>query len=399
MRCNCLGRALCAVLLVSAPAAASPTLKDALDSAWARHPLSLAAAARVDERAARHDVASSWLAEGPRVSISQKSDRWNRNAGAREWEAEVGVALQMPAVRAARGVVAESEAALLESQAAAEKWRLAGDVRESYWHARMAASDLTLAERKVADARALSVDVERRYQAGEVARTDWNQALAALKGAESAAADARARASRAQRGVLTVTGLSQMPGGEEARQGPVSLELHPQLRELANAAGASLARQQEAGAQRRDPPEVSLGTVRERGAYGEPAAGSMVLRLTVPLAAGASNRARVAAAGAERIEAEARVQLARARIEAELASAEEDLAQLAHQVTHAEARLVLSRETHALLDKAYRLGELDLSARLRAEADRFDAEFALARAELERSRGISRFNQASGFLP
>ncbi|MFY8062159.1 MAG: hypothetical protein ACOVN2_00480, partial [Usitatibacteraceae bacterium] len=63
---------------------AAPTLKDAIESAWARHPVSQARAARLDESAAKRDIAASWLADAPRLSVSQKTDRWNQNAGARE---------------------------------------------------------------------------------------------------------------------------------------------------------------------------------------------------------------------------------------------------------------------------------------------------------------------------
>jgi len=119
----------------------------------------------------------------------------------------------------------------------------------------------------------------------------------------------------------------------------------------------------------------------------------------VPLPSGSRNRSRLAAAGAERIEAETKVPQARLRIEADIASAAEEVVQADRQIEFAESRLTLTRETHGLLDKAYKLGELDLPARLRAEADRFDAELSLARARLERSRSISRLNQASGHLP
>ena len=386
--------------IVSTNMHAAPTLKDAIESAWALHPVSQARAARLDESAAKRDVAASWMADAPRLSVSQKTDRWNQNAGAREWEAEIGVPLQMPGVRAARGVVAESEAARYEAHAAAEKWRLAGEVREAYWQARIGANDLVLAARKVTEARALSADVERRFKAGDVARTDWNQAVAALKLAESAEADARSKAYRSERAFLSLTSLTQLPSSEESRSAaPPSLDQHPQLRELMSEADTARARQQEANATRHDPPELSFGTVRDRGAFGESSAGSVVLRLTVPLPSGSRNRSRQAAAGAERIEAETRLPQARLRIEADIASATEEVSQATRQVEFAESRLNLTRETHALLDKAYRLGELDLPARLRAEADRFDAELSHARAQLERARNISRLNQASGQLP
>ena len=393
---------LLATMLPSGGGHAAPTLKDAVESAWAKHPIAQSRAARLDEAVAKRELAASWLADAPRVSVSQKTDRWNQNAGAREWEAEIGVSLQMPSVRTARGALAESEATRYDAYAAAEKWRLAGEVREAYWSARLDASDLVLATRKVAEAGALATDVERRFKVGEIARTDWNQALAALKMAESAEADARAKAFRSARAFLGLTALTQLPADDESRPDSgtsIASEQHPQLRELVRDADAARARQHEANATRQDAPEIAFGTVRERAAFGEASAGSVVLRLTLPLPSGARNRSRVASAGAERIEAESRVPQMRLRIEGDIASAAEDLSQATRQWEFAQSRQTLANETHVLLDKAYKLGELDLPARLRAEADRFDAELALARANLHRARSISRINQASGLLP
>ena len=406
MRCNFSWRitfaVLLATILLNGIGHAAPTLKDAVESAWAKHPVAQSRAARQDEASAKRELAASWLADAPRVSVSQKTDRWNQNAGSNEWEAEIGVSLQMPGVRAARGVLAESEATRYDAHAAAEKWRVAGEVREAYWSARIDASDLALATRKVAEASALSADVERRFKVGEIARTDWNQAHAALKMAESAEADSRAKAFRSARAFLALTALPPLPIDDESwrdSKTSIAIEQHPQLRELLLDAEVARARQQEANATGQDAPEIAFGAVRERSAYGEATAGSVVLRLTVPLPSGARNRSRVSLAGAERIEAESRVPQMRLRIDGDIASAVEDLSQATRQVEFAQSRAALARETHALLDKAYRLGELDLQARLRAEADRFDAELSLARANLHRSRSISRINQASGILP
>lgn len=49
--------------------------------------------------------------------------------------------------------------------------------------------------------------------------------------------------------------------------------------------------------------------------------------------------------------------------------------------------------------KSYRLGESDLPTRLRAETERFEAELAHARAQIETRRAISKLNQAHGLLP
>jgi outer membrane protein, heavy metal efflux system len=143
--------------------------------------------------------------------------------------------------------------------------------------------------------------------------------------------------------------------------------------------------------------------IRERAGYGESSpgssVGSVVMRLTVPLASGARNRVRQATAGAERTEAETRVLQTRARIEADIAASQEDVTQSNRQVEFAEARFKLISETHKLFEKAYQLGELDLPARLRAEADRYDAELSLSRSRIEAARNISRLNQSSGVLP
>jgi outer membrane protein, heavy metal efflux system len=390
----------CSIGSIHVTSHAAPSLKDAVESAWAKHPLAQSRAARLDQNAAKRELASSWLADSPRISLSQKTDRLNQNNGAREYEADISAAIQMPALRDARTTLAERETAVYEASFAAEKWRLAGEVREAYWQARFAAGELVLAERKVSNARSLSADVARRLKAGDVARTDSNQAEATVKLAEIMQAEARAKSFRAERVFLSATGLTQMPDGNEREADATqSLEQHPQLLELTRNTDAARAQQAETSAHRRDPPEISLGTVRERSGFGESSTGSVVMRLTVPLASGSRNRARLAEASAARIEAETRLPQARTRIKADIAAAKEEIAQAKQQVGFAEARFTLIRETHQLLDKAYKLGELDLAARLRAEADRFDAELGLSRARIELSRSVSRFNQSSGFMP
>ncbi|MFM9880034.1 MAG: TolC family protein, partial [Burkholderiaceae bacterium] len=65
----------------------------------------------------------------------------------------------------------------------------------------------------------------------------------------------------------------------------------------------------------------------------------------------------------------------------------------------ANERAALSSQAHALIAKSYRLGESDLPTRLRFEADKFDADLALARAIADAQRAVSRLNQAYGLLP
>ena len=59
----------------------------------------------------------------------------------------------------------------------------------------------------------------------------------------------------------------------------------------------------------------------------------------------------------------------------------------------------LANEVATLYAKAYRLGELDLPTRLRAEGERANASLALSRARIELKHAISRANHSLGLLP
>jgi cobalt-zinc-cadmium efflux system outer membrane protein len=58
-----------------------------------------------------------------------------------------------------------------------------------------------------------------------------------------------------------------------------------------------------------------------------------------------------------------------------------------------------AREIQALIAKSYLLGESDMPTRLRAQAERFEAELAHARTRLETRRAAARLNQSLGLLP
>ncbi|PWF48884.1 hypothetical protein C7C56_009530 [Massilia glaciei] len=138
---------------------------------------------------------------------------------------------------------------------------------------------------------------------------------------------------------------------------------------------------------------------RERPHYGAPHETSVLLRLKVPFAADARNLPRMAAAEAERAEADAALARGGERTQAEIAAARGELAQAQSAAQLSDERLALARDTQLLLARAFSLGEIDLPARLRAEAERFEAERAAVRARLEVGRATANLNQALGILP
>lgn len=390
---------LAAYVLAAAPAY-SQALHDAFEAAWSRQPASKAAGSREDELAAKRDAASALLPEPPSVNLGYRTDQPNQNTGIRELEGVLSLPMWLPSVRGAAQSVAQAETEQFSSILRAQRWRLAGEVREAYWQARLAATEQEVAQRKVGESVALAADVERRVKAGDLARSDLNQARSAEQLARATLADARGRSYRTAQTFFVLTGLKVLPIAVEA-QAPVpgELESHPQVAVNERAASTARAKLGQATAATRDAPEIEIGMRRERGAFGEPYANSVIVGIKLPFATDARNQPRITAANAELIEAQATSQLERQKLAAEIDAAQVELEQARAVELLAGERFRLAADTQALLAKAFALGELDLPARLRAENERFDAELALTRSRIDVGRAISRYNQAIGVLP
>ncbi len=335
----------------------------------------------------------------PSLALSQRSDRLNRNLGVRETEVELALPLWLPGTRAAALALAGAEGDATESQLQLSRLKLAGEVREAVWSLRFALNDVDISARRVAEAQALAADVQRRVSAGDLARTDANQAQGFVQLAGATQAEARGRMLRAERLYAALTGATALPLHDETPTPAPALETHPQVVNAERASAAARARLQHASRATRDPPELTLGLRSERATFGDGNATSARIGLRVPFGTDARNQPRITAASAELLEVEAGARLERDRLQAEIDAAAAELEQ-AHSIEQfAAARALLAAETQQLLAKGFRLGEIDLPTRLRTENDRFDAERALGHAHLEAGRAISRLQQAYGLLP
>lgn len=395
-------RALAAMgvtLFIAAPTHAQ-TLRDAVEKAWERQPAAQAQAFRTAELAARAKAAHAWVPAPPSIGLSERSDRLNRRAGAREVEAELSVPLWLPGQRQRESTLAGAEQDLQRDALDSAKWKLAGEVREAYWQARAADAERIAALRRLDDAVALAADVERRLKAGDLARTDFNQAKGAEHSARGAANEADARTARALLAFTTLTGLEALPSGDEAPAANAPpLPEHPALRQLDRAALAADARLRLAADNRRDNPELTLAYRRERSSNAEAYGGSVTLGIRIPLATDARNEPKVAAANAEYIEARTAYARLKDQLQAESLASQRELLQARAALVLAEERQRLAAENDQLLGKAFSLGEIDLATRLRTAAERYAADADVSRSRLEAGRAVSRLNQALGVLP
>lgn len=372
-----------------------PTLREAVDAAWALSSQARALASRQAELDARARAAGHFLAGPPTVSITHKEGR-GAASGAQETEAEISAPLWQPRLRSATASQVDAERAALAAETAAARLKLAAEARELAAVAALAEVERELASRKATEAQALAADTERRVRAGESARVDALRAGSAVREAESARAAAEGALARALANWRALTGLSQPAALDEAQgaEGP-----HPLAQAAEAQARAARSKLEVAEADRRDPMEVGVGVVRERAGGGAPTESAVRLSLRVPLGGDIRNGARIAAARAELEAAEAELDAATRHATAEREAALAELESARRSERLAAERERFAREAQELIAKSHRLGEADLPMRLRADAERFEAELARARAAIEARRALSRLNQANGAMP
>ncbi len=384
-------------ILIPVTVVRADTLHEVFESAWNRQPLQRSQSARLSELEAKKQVTSSLTPQPASFTVGQRSDQVGSNIGQRQTDIEFGAPLWLPGQRDSQRAVVEAETTQFTGIQTFSRWRLAGDVRDLWWSARIAESEKELANQRVSSAQKLLADVERRVKAGDLARIDANRVNVELQTAQIALKAAEAQAFRATQQFAVVTGLPSLPSDRE----PLSDQIvtnHPQ-----HLATQSLSLAQKRldliRATPRESPELSLGVTRQKDIANDPYNNSLSLRLRIPFSSSAVNQQRLASAQAEQAEAEAEQYLESARIDADITSARYELEQANASLALAEARFNTALDTQQLLERSFNLGESDLPSRLLAEAARFDAERNLIKSRLETGRAISKVNQALGVLP
>lgn len=383
------------------------SLHGVFEQAWAQQPEARSADLRRAAAGATRQAATQWTAEPPALELQAKTDRLGANVGSREYEAGVSVPLWLPGERARKGQLADAEQAALESQWAAARLRLAGQVREAWWAYQRARADLALNEDRLANAQGLAQDVARRFKAGDLSQADRHQADSAVAQAESAVAEAQGARDAALAALHAHLGgnrLAVEPQGSgepqpEPLPAPHAPEAHPALAELQDQAQVARRAAELAATQKRANPELLLATTRSKGQAGERYGQTVTLGLRIPLGSAPRAQAREATAQADAADAEARAAIAQSRLAAEAAAAKVRLVALQAQWQAMARNAALARETLAFYEKSFRLGETDLPTRLRVALEASQAQRQLARLRIDEAAAVSALRQALGLLP
>jgi len=377
------------------------TLAQALDQAWSRHPQAVAQPARKAQSQAQADLAAGLTPSPPSLSLSNLSDRLNANTGKNEWEVELSVPLWLPGQQATRILESVSAAAEVDARALALRLQLAGELREAWWTISGARLAVELAQRRVESARALESDALRRLKVGDLARTDANLAQNERLSAEGEWLESQTALRQAEQAYQLLTGATAPTHlAEEAL--PALTEgapVHPDLAAAQAAAQLAQARLAVAEKSRRDAPELAVWWVRDRGDFHAPYANSLGVKLTVPFSSSARIRHDSLAALADAAQAQAELARLHQRrtLDEEQARLNIELSQ--QQLAKAKERLALTLDTVRLAEKAFALGESDLSSLLRARSSQYESQALVNRQQMAYFAGVSRLNQSLGVMP
>lgn len=399
-------------LLLSCAAAQSPmtelssaaplTIAEAFRIAVAAQPWQIAQDERKREQEARARVADSWLGDAPTIASGLRTG--NRD-GLREYEIEISAPIATASRRNLQLESARGESAVYQATLAQQRLKLAGEIREAYWAAQLARAELTLVKDEFARATQLASDSARRTAAGDSARVDTLQAQTAVQTARSNLVDAEVKLDASKQVLRALIGDAAMrpladdnePRSESGAR-RAEWESHAALQLVRSTATSARAKLNEASGLPNAAPTLSFTLANERT---NSSANATSARIGVSIPFGGAQRAapKIAQANAELIEAQASEPMVLQQLRAEFDSAQRALSGIEVRIDVLAERARLATEVAELYAKAYRLGELDLPARLRAEGERASATLALARSRIEQKHAISRVNQSLGILP
>lgn len=377
------------------------SVRTVLDKAVERNPQRHVLQAMDGEVQARYTHARGMLPLAPAVSLRHQNDAIGSGRGEREWEAELELPVWLPGQRAARENVAQGAQGELASSQDGLRLQVAGVLRDAIWDVGMNAANVDLVRLRLKTAEALQHDVQRRHQAGELARTDLMLAENETLQARSALLRTEAELRHAQHRYRQLTGLGEIPAQPEETQSEQAglSEQHPLLREAEAKITLAQNARDLARLERRENPQVMLGARSERGSSADPYNTSVGVRVRIPLPSETRSAPLLAAAESNIAKVMSERERLHYAMETALHEAEHNL-----EVTKAELELAtqqhaLARENQRLAQKAFDLGEADLVHLMRVQALAYEAERALASRKVQLQWDIARYNQAVGVLP
>jgi outer membrane protein TolC len=349
---------------------------------------------------AKNRVANAMLPSAPAVGVIHQNDAIGSGRGERDWQAELELPVWQPKQRDNRLKVAEAIQSSTSASRQSLKLQVAGQLREALWNIAANDNNLSLAVNKLQVAKKLQSDVEKRYRAGELARTDAMLAEQEVLRVEKEKVRAEAEVMHARHRYYLLTGLRELPANYEERQSsledysqsPIWLETQSKL-------GLAETERDLAQVESHENMRVLLNVRNSKGAFDTTDNNSVGVHVRVPFGGEAS--AAPIRAAAEMVVGNALTEREAVRFELEAAmhEAEHNLSVSRAELSIATKQYEIAKESLTLAQKAFQLGETDLVSLLRVQAQTFEAQRAFTTRQIQVQWDIARYNQTVGVLP
>ena len=377
-------------------------------SALNNSPLMRAQSQRMDSlEAARRDA--NRFGAGPlTLEGSYRSDRSFDNQGLRETEIGISAPLWLWNERNNTQRLRDAQLQAGESRQRLQQLELAGLVRQVVWNTLAAHLDVEIAQARLVGSKKLMDDVERRVNAGDLAKADFLQASAlhvqaqtefgrALSNLSTVGAEFTAVAG------LPVTALNTANDVISREAMPVNvavdIQTHPVYVALQSEAQALQSQVDLIAIQTRDNPELGLAVVNDRAAFAAPNEKSLMVSTRIPLGASAAHESRLLAARADETEAQEKLKRAETTLRAQARAALSNAQWFETLQANAQKQAQLAKQVYAMYQQSFTLGETDLPSLLRFEQQAFEAERMAKKSIVEYSSKVSALRQALGLLP
>jgi len=375
-------------------------LSEVLEKAYARAPMQASLQSRDAMVLAKNRVANAMLPSAPAIGLIHQNDAIGSGRGERDWQAELELPVWQQKQRDNRLKVADAIQSSTIASRQSLKLQVAGQLREALWNIAANDNHLSLAINKLQVAQKLQSDVGKRYQAGELARTDAMLAEQEVLRVEKEKVRAEAELMHARHRYYLLTGLRELPASyqeqqsslEDYSQSPIWLEAQSKL-------GLAETERDLAQIESRENMRVLLNMRSSKGAFDTTDNNSVGVHVRVPF--GSETSAAPIRATAEMVVGNALTEREAMRFELEAAmhEAEHNLSVSRAELSIATKQYEIAKESFSLAQKAFQLGETDLVSLMRVQAQTFEAERAFTTRQIQVQWDIARYNQTVGVLP
>jgi len=375
-------------------------LHDVLDITFARNPAQARLQSLESVVSARKLVANALLPASPALIVAHQNDAPASGRNEREWQAELELPLWQLNQRSNRLKVADATRTNVSAAGASLKLQVAGLLRDALWDIALNENNLSLATNRLELARELERDVDARFNAGEMAKTDVMLAQQETLRVQKEQLRAEVEVMHARHRYYLLTGLHELPASYTELQSAVQDYSQSSIWLAAEAKlGLAETERNLVQIESRENLHLSLNMRRAQGAFDHLSNESVGLKVRIPFGEDARSAPMRAAAQLGVGDAVTELNTLRYALETLIHEAEHNLTVSRAELVIANRRFDIAQESARLAQKAFKLGETDLVSLLRVQSQTYEAERAFTTRKIQLQWDIARYNQVVGVLP